>query len=402
MGEGSSARRRFESARSRMERLSDWIEGQSLMRSNEDEAHQPDLTAALMRQMRDTLDERLADLAERADRIREQLNADLLAEDTARMEERQDQFRLLRQEFEDVAERRRALDASLQERIVEDGLVGLLGSRTAFRRFEMLIVALTGLVLLILAWETMGAPRHLLVWLWAADFSCCLVFLAEFAFRYRAAEDRRWFVRNNWVDLVAAIPVPPAAFLSGAGWAPLVRVGRVFRALRLLRVLRLLRGLALLWRGMERLSRVADVTLMRKSLYWLLAIWLAGSLALLPEQGRIADAGSPPATEVVPNAPVPAAEGAGIDIDDPRERLWWSATTLVTQGYADIHNPTVGVSRVFTMLLVVSGIIIVGVFTATLTSVYVGEEAEHMRLVQQALSERLTRIEEMLSDDGGP
>ena len=51
--------------------------------------------------------------------------------------------------------------------------------------------------------------------------------------------------------------------------------------------------------------------------------------------------------------------------------LWWSFTTLVTGGYADIHDPQTGLGKILTVFLVITGMVLVGVFTATLTSVMV-------------------------------
>ena len=51
--------------------------------------------------------------------------------------------------------------------------------------------------------------------------------------------------------------------------------------------------------------------------------------------------------------------------------LWWSFTTLVTGGYADIHDPQTGLGKILTVFLVIIGMVLVGGFTATLTSVMV-------------------------------
>ena len=54
--------------------------------------------------------------------------------------------------------------------------------------------------------------------------------------------------------------------------------------------------------------------------------------------------------------------------------LWWSFTTLVTGGFADIHNPTSVGGKILTVMLVIGGMVLVGVFTATLTSVLVRDD----------------------------
>ena len=61
------------------------------------------------------------------------------------------------------------------------------------------------------------------------------------------------------------------------------------------------------------------------------------------------------------------------------ESLWWSFTTLVTGGFADIHNPMTFGGKILTVMLVVGGMVLVGVFTATLTSVLVREDESWQR-----------------------
>ena len=56
------------------------------------------------------------------------------------------------------------------------------------------------------------------------------------------------------------------------------------------------------------------------------------------------------------------------------ESLWWSFTTLVTGGFADIHNPSTMGGKILTVMLVIGGMVLVGVFTATLTSVLVRDD----------------------------
>ncbi|MCP3691282.1 MAG: two pore domain potassium channel family protein, partial [Planctomycetaceae bacterium] len=76
--------------------------------------------------------------------------------------------------------------------------------------------------------------------------------------------------------------------------------------------------------------------------------------------------------------------------------IWWSFTTLVTGGFGDIHNPVTAPGRLLTVMLVITGMILVGVFTATLTSLYVGEESEELQRYQDEMNSRLNRMEETI------
>ena len=46
----------------------------------------------------------------------------------------------------------------------------------------------------------------------------------------------------------------------------------------------------------------------------------------------------------------------------------------MTGGYADIHNPETASGRILTVFLVITGMVLVGVFTATLTSILVKDK----------------------------
>ena len=82
--------------------------------------------------------------------------------------------------------------------------------------------------------------------------------------------------------------------------------------------------------------------------------------------------------------------------------MWWSFTTVVTGGFGDIHIPITIVGRILTVVLIITGMILVGVFTATLTSLYVGEESEELQRYQEDMNARLDRIEVIISGYSNP
>ncbi|HIC61340.1 MAG TPA: hypothetical protein EYO72_01160 [Marine Group III euryarchaeote] len=195
------------------------------------------------------------------------------------------------------------------------------------------------------------------------DAGCCVIFLTEFFLRYRFAEDRRWYVRNHWIDFVTSIPIPAVSEL---------RYGRSVRLLRLIRALRVLRAFRIIfffWRGMDHLSSVVNVKLMKKSMKGICVIMILGAFIIQLGEGE-----------------------NDASVGSFAESMWWSFTTVVTGGFADIYNPTTTGGRFLTVLLIVSGMIIVGVFTATLTSLYVEEGTEELQMMQKTLDERFTNL----------
>ena len=185
--------------------------------------------------------------------------------------------------------------------------------------------------------------------LWIIDVVCCTIFMANFVFEHKLAHSKKWYWKNNWIDFITSIPLPPVQVIAASGDLGVVRLGRLLRAVRILRALRLMRIGLFFWRGMDHLSTTLDVRLLKRSLlYGLMSLVFGACVFMFLEHME---------------------SGSGF-----WESLWWSFTTLVTGGYADIHNPETPSGRILTVFLVITGMVLVGVFTATLTSILVKEE----------------------------
>ena len=167
-----------------------------------------------------------------------------------------------------------------------------------------------------------------------------------------------------------------------------------------MRFLRFLRLFFLLWRGMDKLQDVIDVKLMKRTLRWAVVVTLLGALLVFQIEGSstpaAADASAGGTTAAGETPPAEAAEGNAVS--SYPLALWWSFTTVVTGGFGDIHNPESAGGQVLTAILVVTGMVLVGVFTATLTSLFIGEQAEEIEKLQEELGHRLDRISERIDN----
>ncbi|MBD3779428.1 potassium channel family protein [Cellulomonas sp. ES6] len=142
----------------------------------------------------------------------------------------------------------------------------------------------------------------------------------DYVVRLVLSTDRRSFVRTNLLDLVTiALPV--------------------------LRPLRLLRLVALL----SVLNRAGAHTLRGR-----VATYVAGGTALLVLTGALA------VTDAERGA-------AGATIDGFGDGLWWAATTVTTVGYGDEY-PTTPTGRLVAVGLMIGGVALLGVVTASLAS----------------------------------
>jgi voltage-gated potassium channel len=83
----------------------------------------------------------------------------------------------------------------------------------------------------------------------------------------------------------------------------------------------------------------------------------------------------------------------GPNIHNYADALWWAVVTVTTVGYGDKYPVSAGGRGVAVVLMLV-GIGLIGLLTATVASFFVGEKADNDN---QALNERLTRIEDTLA-----
>ena len=212
------------------------------------------------------------------------------------------------------------------------------------------------------------------LWLfWILDVICCTVFMVNFFFEHALAASKKWYWKRNWIDFITSIPLPPVQVIAASGQLEFVRLGRLLRAMRILRALRVFRIALFFWRGMDHLSSTLDVRLLKRSLlYGLLSLVFGACIFMGLER---------------------MDSGSGFWAS-----LWWSFTTLVTGGYADIHNPETASGKILTVFLVITGMVLVGVFTATLTSILVSDEDS---LKVEELEEQVgivTKIQEDIKD----
>ena len=281
-----------------------------------------------------------------------------------------------------------SLETHFHQKQIETRMAQRLGGPRNLRALEygilFLIVALLGLLI----YDMTAGPDNIRPWwltsrsIFFIDAFCCVIFMSEFALRLSCAESKRFVWKHHWVDFATSIPIPGEAQLSRFG-----RLGRLARFARVLRLLRFARLFFFLWRGMDKLQDVMDVKMMKKTIRWSVMATLAGAFFIYQLEGH-------------------GTEGnlATNPVSTFGKAIWWSFTTVLTGGFGDIHNPSSTSGQVLTGLLVVVGMVLVGVFTATLTTIFVGQQSE---TENENIDSILTRLDEFAAlqdqsnDDGG-
>ncbi|MCA9634503.1 MAG: ion transporter [Myxococcales bacterium] len=269
----------------------------------------------------------------------------------------------LGRDFEEIQNLRRKVHDAHHERQLSDAIAAKLGSPTRRLVYDTFIMILIVIVIGILLYQELNdLPPATIILLDYVDIGACSIFLADFFWRRSLSIDRRWFWRRYWIDFITSIPLPSVHTL---------RLGRSLRLLRFIRLIRLarlarfIRIVLFFWRGMDKLAAAFDVRMMRRSVSILIVVLIVGGIGIWAVEGHA------------------NAEG----VETFGESLWWSFTTVVTGGFGDIRNPTTVAGRLLTALLIIAGMVVVGIFTATLTSLLVREGDVSGEIL--ALEERL-------------
>lgn len=80
------------------------------------------------------------------------------------------------------------------------------------------------------------------------------------------------------------------------------------------------------------------------------------------------------------------------------DALWWAVVSITTVGYGDVY-PTTGAGRILGSFVLISGVAIVGIVTASIAATFVrSDEAELEEADMKALLKRLNRIEKKIDD----
>jgi voltage-gated potassium channel len=179
-----------------------------------------------------------------------------------------------------------------------------------------------------------------------------LAFAADFLIRW--ATDRRWrFLRESWFDLILILLTPPVLPESLQG-------------IRALRVLRLVRVGAMVGIGLRSARRAFGP---RK--FHLVAMFAAATV-LLGAAGVFLFEG-----------------GENRSIQSFEDAIWWAIVTATTVGYGDV-SPITTEGRVIAVMLMLIGIGVIGVFTATVASHFFAQDEENV------IAARLDAVERKL------
>jgi voltage-gated potassium channel len=299
-------------------------------------------------------------------KVKKSIYDDLENNNASNIEQKKSKARILKNRLDNTNNRLDYLKNQTETKFMEDKFRKFLGSKKKYDIYEKflmyVIISILGLIVFDLL---INKDNTISLYIFYIDLACCIYFLSDLTLRYRFSRNKKWFWDTYWLDILTSIPVPPAG--------QIVRAGRFIRLLRLLRMTRIVRVFLFMWRGMEKLQDVINVPLLKKSLKLALTMVIIGAIVITWAEGT-----------------------SDNSVGNIFDSSWWSFISIFTGAFGPIYNPSTAIGRVMTVILVVSGMLLVGIFTATLTSLYIDDETDELAYNQVNLSKRLERIEELL------
>lgn len=193
----------------------------------------------------------------------------------------------------------------------------------------------------------------------AVDYTIWALFAVEYLVKLCLTPSRSQFVRTHLLDLlVVAVPV-----------------FRPLRAARLVRLIRLSRVGAVLVTGLGRLRAI----LTHRGLHFVLL-----GAVLIVFAGAALELGF-------------ERNAHGSNIHGYADALWWAVVTVTTVGYGDRY-PVTSAGRGVAVVLMLVGIGLIGVLTATVASFFVQQNQDDTEDRLAAVESQLGRIESLLRD----
>ncbi len=195
------------------------------------------------------------------------------------------------------------------------------------------------------------------------DLFTCIILLFDFFHGFYKAEDKKQYLKENWLELIASIPFD--IILSS------------FMVLRYLRLLRLVRVLFLIMEYFNVIGKFLKDTHLDEILAVLLLIVIGSTLGLFlidPSMNNIFD------------------------------NLWFVVVSITTVGYGDI-TPNSVYGKILSLILLVVGVFIFSAITGAISSYFMDsllkEGSYHiyeMGLKMDELNDKLSKNEETIKD----
>lgn len=232
----------------------------------------------------------------------------------------------------------------------------------------IIILIISDLFLLILM-SFIAIPPQAVSLIIDFDLFVCIILFLEFIIKIRNEKSKLQYIRKNWIDIVAMVPVDLFILISAD----------YLGFIRFIRIIRLARVFVLLKKGQKNILDFLRKTKLVHGAVIFLFIFLSGAVSFF------------------------LLEHGSSDVDSFDDALWYVVVTITTVGYGDISPDSVG-GRIIGSIIMIAGIFFMSLLTASLTSILVEKEAKEdsdrnlaeMKLQMENMRhEMLTEINEL-------
>lgn len=218
-----------------------------------------------------------------------------------------------------------------------------------FELAMMLLSLIAVIIMLVLTFGKLDAQTHnLLIYI---DTGICLIFISNFFFGFFRAENKSYYFKKHWIDLVASIPaIEP------------LRAARIFQILRVVRLIRSSRSILI---PLIKQKKEATMASLLVAIVTILSI--SSVIILLLESGT---------------------EGANIHTAE--QAIWWALVTISTVGYGDFY-PVTTAGHIIGGIVIITGVSFFGVVSGYMASIFVAPDENKISEKQEAHEQQIRR-----------
>lgn len=211
-------------------------------------------------------------------------------------------------------------------------------------------ISMSILAVIAVTFAFIDISKGLYGWEIIADNVILIVFILDYVIRLYLAKEKKKFVQNNVMDLIAIIPFNSA-----------FRIFRIFKLAKLARLARISKftKLVRLFAYVLRFTDKIKVFLNTNGFKYMLII-----TTIFIGIGGVS---------------IHYAEGMNL-----LDGLWWSFVTATTVGYGDI-SPVTPLGRLIAMILMLIGIGLIGSLTSTITSFFLNVNSKRKSFTDETI-----------------
>lgn len=199
-------------------------------------------------------------------------------------------------------------------------------------------IATGALALFAVSLAILDITRGLNQWQRTADNIILAIFIVDYIVRLLVSDRKKEFVKKNIFDLIAIIPF--SSFFRA------FRIARLARAVKITKVFKFSRLAAYSLRLVSRAKTFCNTNGFKYMLMLSCVLVVIGGVAI-----HFAE---------------------GMELSDG---FWWAFVTTTTVGYGDI-SPGTGIGRAIAVVLMITGIGLLGTLTSTITSFFLNLKQE--------------------------